>query len=294
MRSIWGCPSKLVGRFIWRSTYTDSADYSEVVRFLSAILLVSPILAHATDCTTQARIYKQGKEYFSRSQFLLGATQFSVASAFDCDQSLALRSSFGLARSLQELNETGEALRVLDEAILNGQNGRLDGKPRLFRAFILEKVPRDLDVRSQSKMEIWLSRRSPSLSPQLFLDASNSEEDARQLGLAHRSLLATPRKIPGFSGAASAILPGAGQFYNGAYQSSAVAFLLNSLFLLSTIELAQKHMVAPAAASGLVFSVTYFGNIFNAVDGAKRVNAVSEKPREVKLKELLFPEFNLD
>jgi hypothetical protein len=97
------------------------------------------------------------------------------------------------------------------------------------------------------------------------------------------------QRSPALAGVLSAFFPGAGQFYNGAYQSAVISLLLNSIFLWSTLEFNNRDLNGPALASGVVFSVTYLGNIMNAVRGSNKLNEMSSAKDKENLKELLFP-----
>src|SRR5687767_8976986 len=83
------------------------------------------------------------------------------------------------------------------------------------------------------------------------------------------------------------------QPYNGFYQSAAPAFALNGISLASTAPFAEHNLDAAAIASGLVFSVTYLGNILSAVRGAKQVNKAHVESYDNRKMEELFPEMKL-
>lgn len=98
------------------------------------------------------------------------------------------------------------------------------------------------------------------------------------------------KKNPALAGVASALVPGLGQIYNGLYQSAAISFVFNSLFLWSTVELHEKDFRAPAIASGVIFSIFYTGNIINSVTSARKINQVNSQEVKNKIHRHLFPE----
>jgi hypothetical protein len=108
---------------------------------------------------------------------------------------------------------------------------------------------------------------------------------------AHAALVAARHdRRPWLAGSFSAVLPGAGQAYAGSWQSAAVAFALNAVWLGASIELVRHRLYFTGAAAGLVTSVFYVGNIANAVDLARRRNqALAREPR-ARLEQLLVPE----
>jgi hypothetical protein len=86
----------------------------------------------------------------------------------------------------------------------------------------------------------------------------------------------------------SALLPGLGQAWQGAYQSAAIAFALNALAISATAEFARNGMTSAALASGFVASVVYFGNIGAAAQLADRRN---RQRRDAALSESRRSEF---
>ena len=97
-------------------------------------------------------------------------------------------------------------------------------------------------------------------------------------------------KSPALAGVMSAVLPGSGQLYSGSLQAAAVTFVLNSLFIGATVELARDKQYVTAAAAGTAASFFYVGGIINAADLARRRNRLAQQPYADELEELLVPE----
>jgi hypothetical protein len=97
---------------------------------------------------------------------------------------------------------------------------------------------------------------------------------------------------PWVAGSLSALLPGAGQLYAGAWQSAAVAFVLNAVAIAATVELARHRLYATAVAAGTLGSVFYVGSIVNAAELAGRRNQAAALPHRQRLQQLLAPEVN--
>ena len=83
----------------------------------------------------------------------------------------------------------------------------------------------------------------------------NSNESDNMFLVDLKKLESDPYKSPGLAAIFSAILPGAGHVYLGAYQSAAIVFAFNLLTGISTIEFSNKNLKAPAIASGVLFSI---------------------------------------
>ncbi|MGE0550054.1 MAG: hypothetical protein AB7R00_23510 [Kofleriaceae bacterium] len=112
---------------------------------------------------------------------------------------------------------------------------------------------------------------------------------ARAIAIERRYRDARERS-PAFAGVLSALLPGTGQLYAGSFQAAAVTFVLNGLFIGATVELARERHYFTATAAGTVASFFYVGGIMNAVDLARRRNALAMQPHADQLEQLLVPE----
>jgi hypothetical protein len=95
---------------------------------------------------------------------------------------------------------------------------------------------------------------------------------------------------PVVAGLLSAVLPGAGQLYSGSLQAAAITFVLNGLFIATTVEQGVGHHWATAAAAGTVASFFYVGGIINAADLARRRDRIASQPYRDQLERVLVPE----
>lgn len=81
-------------------------------------------------------------------------------------------------------------------------------------------------------------------------------------------------QTPWLAGTLSAILPGAGQFYNGRYLDGGIAFGVNALLGGATYyAFAKADSVPLGIVSSIFLASFYVGNIVNAYTDAKRINA---------------------
>jgi hypothetical protein len=184
---------------------------------------------------------KKGLELYNESQYLLSSIHFLSADTFTCRKTeITDQASLGYLYSIYHLGEKPEAYRIssrLGEKLSPKYISKLNG----FRSFYY-------DIKGTPDFE------------------------SRKINFQDWKLKLDQPKNPWVAGGLSTIIPGAGQIYTGAYQSAAVAFTLNALFYSATLELQRKGLQSTSLASGLVFSIVYFGNIFNAANSSKIYN----------------------
>lgn len=77
-----------------------------------------------------------------------------------------------------------------------------------------------------------------------------------------------PYRSPAAAGIMSAVLPGAGQLYDGRPVDAGLAFGFNAAFLWGTMEAYNNESWVVFALLGLMEASWYGGNIYNAVNGA--------------------------
>ena len=86
-----------------------------------------------------------------------------------------------------------------------------------------------------------------------------------------------PRKSPLLAGSLSAILPGAGQAYVGHWSDAALAFGLNAVFAWGTYAAFRQDEDVLGGFLLALDTTWYFGNVYNAANGARRVNQNRQK-----------------
>lgn len=264
------------------------AGFSKLIFSVVCLLFFSGFRVAFADCNEQEALYRRSQSLFNSGQYLLSSTHFSQLSASNCN--VATRALFAYSLSMTELGETGEALRSL--FVLDGAADQpIRSSAKLLRAYLVSDFAASLPEESRIRLKLWTSRFSRSDFTSTAQTAPLVPGLRTKLLEINDELARVPLKDPWLAGGASLLLPGAGQVYAGSFQSAAIAFVLNSLFLATTLEFARKDLPAAAVASGMVFSVTYIGNILNAADAAKRYNANARAPYEAGLRGALFPEF---
>ena len=164
------------------------------------------------NCDIAKKFYNNGVALIERKQFLLSLQQFSLAENSDCAH-LAQDASWGHLLALAGLNE----------------------KEEMFYLSV-SKYTSDFSEENQSKLRLFQNY--------YFALNENTPEAARVARFAEWEKSLPPSKSPLLAGSLSALLPGAGQFYAGSWQSGTLAFVLNALFLSSTLELQKKDLHA--------------------------------------------------
>lgn len=113
------------------------------------------------------------------------------------------------------------------------------------------------------------------------LVAEDKEAALRRLDLSHpeealiASELSEPvafQKSPRLAGTLSALVPGAGQVYVGRRSDGVVAFLINGLLIGTAVEAFGNDRHWMGAATTVVASTWYLGNIHSAVNSAHKHN----------------------
>jgi hypothetical protein len=247
------------------------------------ILLLSLVpTANASDlCKTFEKNAEVGGYFFDHDRYLLAATELS---AFVLTEECSQSASFAIAEtryilSLYKLGEAGLAREKLVSSQLQQKNLLLS---------LLWNDPVTLDSDSAKRLHVWTIRK----------DESQALNEAGSLNLAPEemsSLGGLSEKVkkqsvsPGLAAISSAIIPGAGQAYVGAYQSAALSFLLNGILAGTTVALAQKDLGVPAVLSGVLFSFTYVGGIIGAHEAAEIRNRAAQNPFDTQLFGDLFP-----
>jgi hypothetical protein len=231
---------------------------------ISFILIALLPLSGFADCKASDGFFKEGRRYFEREQYLLSSTQFKIASQFACSPNEKSEALFGYALSMNKLGERGEVLTSLEDIEATSSTVV---KPRA-------NLLKYLELGAQNTSQL------------------SSDQLKRVKLWEERSFTLEHSKSPALAGVMSAVIPGAGQAYVGAWQSAAYSFLINALFLSAAIELQNKGLYATSLSAGVVFSVTYIGGIISSVQSAKTYNKNQTAPLESKMYQDLFPELN--
>lgn len=212
-------------------------------------------------CKSSQLALDSGRDLFHRGQFLLSIQEFSMAEKFDCADQLD-QAMWGHLLAVTELGERDEMFHLSHKLYPQKFSLGFQQKLKLYQSYYFPKNDGTQEMQRVDSFQQW-KETLPN------------------------------QKSPALAGTLSAILPGAGQAYTGSWQSGAMAFVLNALFLSATLELQDKDLHATALASGVVFSITYLGNILNAAESARIYNQNYYAPKIEEEKAKRFPELTL-
>lgn len=234
----------------------------KIIKFL---ILIGFILVYANpafaNCKSSTLAFESGRDLYHRGQYLLSLQEFSMAQKFDCPQTFE-SAQWGYLLAVTGLGEKNEMFHLSHKV-----------------------YPQKFSLAYQQKLKLYQNYYFPK--------TDGTPESGRVQSFTQWKENLDQKKSPALAGSLSAILPGAGQAYTGAWQSGAIAFVLNALFLSATLELADNDLPAAALASGVVFSITYFGNILNAAENARVYNQNYYAPTIEAEKSKRFPELEL-
>jgi TM2 domain-containing membrane protein YozV len=94
-----------------------------------------------------------------------------------------------------------------------------------------------------------------------------------------------PRKSPRLAGTLSALLPGAGQLYNGRYREAGMAFALNAAFVFGGLQAIDTGNTVLGGILLFFEAGWYGGNIYNAVNTAHKTNRRRYRSKLEQLRE---------
>lgn len=231
--------------------------------------------------------FKSGVEHQLNSRHLLAVIDFKLSEAMSCNKEQKFLSIYHQSKSLIELDEKGEAIKLLNKINLEADSQKLKEKSRLLIAFHNKEKQSQLLPDEKKLFFLWENRRHPEQLKKELDSSSLKENKANQLYTLSRELENNAKK-PWVAGTASAFLPGLGQVYNGHYQSAAMSFILNALFLGSTLEFAKRDQLWATLTAGTVWSVVYVGGIVSAVRGSQKSNQLNSLEKELKFQNILF------
>jgi len=103
-------------------------------------------------------------------------------------------------------------------------------------------------------------------------EANAYQEASKEILRGLTSIRDLKEKSPVFAGLLSAILPGAGHVYAGAYKDGLLAFVVNGALIGGAYEAFDKKVYVAGGIASLVGIGFYSGNIYGAVNSAHHTN----------------------
>lgn len=219
-------------------------------------------------CPDTASLLQRGHALKSQNQYLLSAQQYSLVSALSCNSDEKAWATYYYATSLYHLDESEAAESSLEDIKKSSAPELLKRKVQLLKAWYRPSLQEHLT----------------GAEAQSFADFAIAKKDIEE----NQRL-----KTPWVAGTLSAFIPGMGQVYNQNYSSAAISFILNSLFLATALELQDHGLHAPALAAGVVFSITYTGNILSSVESSRQINRAYQAPLIDEARKKNLPDLEL-
>ena len=250
---------------------------------LSLVLLAAPLRAE-----TAARQLGFADALFAEGDYYRAVSEYKRYLYLQPDSSWAAQAHLNLARASLLAGRSAEGRQALDALI-----SRHPASPQAAAAqLLLAEIPFRqkhyqqshqllqqplMDGAStflrqhQQRLSLWNLLHGEQYPQALALWHSNPAI----FGLKEADLLALqqqPRKSPALAGSLSAVLPGAGQLYNGRYREAGLALALNAAFLLGGL---QAIDTGNSILGGILLFFEagwYGGNIYNAMNSAHKFN----------------------
>lgn len=235
-------------------------------KIIALLILFLSVFAQAQTsknqfCKSSQLALESARELYGRGQYLLSLQDYSIAQKFDCAETIE-QAQWGYLLAITELGEKNEMFHLSHKV-----------------------YPQKFTLANQQKLKLYQNYYFPK--------PDGTAESGRVQSFTDWKDNLPPKKSPALAAGMSAILPGSGQAYTGSWQSGAMAFVLNALFLSAALELADHDLHAASLASGVVFSITYLGNILNAAESARIYNQNYYAPDVEAEKAKRFPELTL-
>lgn len=227
--------------------------------------------------------FDDARALFKRGQYLLSSHSFRQIGSYPCQNSLQREADFFLMKAMYLLDEPHEA------RLIAAKNIKSDS-PKPFQYFAAAHLDLELGEFSkdlQSRVDLWRFRYNLEKASQMSLDSKLQD---RKLNALLRELNSPPGLSP-WQASSLSVVPGFGQAVMGAYSSAALSVVINGLFAWATYAFVDKELYGPAAASSMILSITYFGNIIQAGRLAKQKRQAYQTPLETEIDSILSPDF---
>lgn len=258
-----------------------------MLALILTLSLATPPACEGERIAAELAALMQARRYADAHQIALTARVF-------CPDPERLRWRLGDAVALYLLDDR-PAAEELAASVAEGPSPALAVRANVLRGWMAWRAhdhqalgPAIARLPPEPRARICLALQADEPTPPQGCAAMAPDQAVATALARYRTARVTRR--PWLAGLLSAVLPGSGQVYAGSWQGAAVAFVLNSVSIAATVELARNELYVSSALTGTVASVFYVGSILNAADlAAHRNDVASAGPRE-DLERQLFPE----
>jgi tetratricopeptide (TPR) repeat protein len=199
-----------------------------------------------------ARCYKLSKDFDNAQKVLLELKSGQY------DNSLIERASFELGDTYYLYGEYDDAINEFNVLSNKSNDAVMKEKSAIMSTFSYLRKDDTLDALNLiSKMD---------------LDGNYKTGNIQKLFEGVKDYSKIDRKSPRISGILSSIIPGSGHMYIKRYRDGILAFVLNSLFITSSVESFDKGYIAPGILFAVIESAIYSGTIFSSVSQTYKYN----------------------
>lgn len=230
-------------------------DYYRAITEYERFVFLAP--EHPEAAAVRLRI---GEAYYFGEKWDAAARIFRQLDAADNGQDVRRASTLYLAALAMREKESQRALDLLEQYLADYPDDAWRND------VICQLILLDLRSGRADAAARRLAAANAGGSAPLPLGAADLEEWKR-----------LPRKSPLLAGSLSAFLPGAGQAYVGHWSDALLAFGLNAAFFWGTYEAFEREESVLGCFLLALDTTWYFGNVYNAANGARRVNQTSQK-----------------
>ena len=233
----------------------QQGDYYRAITEYERFVFLAP--EHADAPEVRLRI---GEAYYFGEKWDAAARAFRALEASDKNQDVRRVSALYLAAVAMRQKEIQRSIDLLEKYLADFPDDAWRND------VICQLILLDLRSGRAGEAERRMAEANAGGTAPLPLGAADLEEWKR-----------LPRKSPVLAGSLSAILPGAGQAYVGHWSDAALAFGLNAAFLWGTYEAFDRDENVLGCFLLALDTTWYFGNVYNAANGARRVNQNGQK-----------------
>lgn len=232
-----------------------------------------PLISFAnSQCFDTSNLMNRAIELKDNGQILMSSLHFSQIAATDCYQDKRNFALYHYSYNMIKLGEKMEAWRQLN--LIESQEKKLNDSIKLLKNFYFDQNYKFESKILSEKFHLWKNKNDLKLLKQSqHIEFQNYANEKEKMNF----------KSPFIAGTLS-LVPGLGQIYVGTYQSAAISFVINSMFLMAHNDFKENRQWGAANAAATVFSITYLGNILNSVRSANQINENQTRPLEQKLK----------
>jgi len=202
--------------------------------------------------------YQIAMSYFHGQQFEPALTRFEALRGGKMD----LQSTFRMADVYYEQGKYRNALLMLEPLKRQDETQAVQDMGHFYSGLC------------------YLQLAEPGLAEQSFLnipESSPKRREALALEKETENYHDLKQKKPWLAGTLSAVLPGAGQFYNERPRDAFFAFTLNAVLIWATVESFDNEQYVTGGLLGIIELGWYLGTVYNAVGGAHKYNDRQKK-----------------